>query len=173
MDQLYKFSAKQIGIILIAIALALSILFVFTTRALMDSAALSCAETCGQNGGTCGMGDGACPHTTNIPLQSYLGFTVCLILAGIGVFMILSGGKFSEEITEKEKKLEKVTATLQGDERAICEAIQKSGGAMFQSELIEQTGLNKVKVSRVLDKLEGKGLIERRRRGMTNLVLLK
>jgi uncharacterized membrane protein len=44
---------------------------------------------------------------------------------------------------------------------------------LFQAELIEKTDFNKVKVSRILDKLEGKGLIERRRRGMTNLVLLK
>ena len=44
---------------------------------------------------------------------------------------------------------------------------------MFQSELVEKTGHTKVKMTRILDKLEAKGLIERRRKGMTNLVFLK
>jgi len=33
--------------------------------------------------------------------------------------------------------------------------------------------LGKVKVSRILDKLEGKGLVETKTRGMTNVILLK
>jgi len=44
---------------------------------------------------------------------------------------------------------------------------------MFQSELVDENGYTKVKVTRILDKLEGRGLIERRRRGMTNVVILK
>ena len=35
------------------------------------------------------------------------------------------------------------------------------------------TGFGKVKITRVIDRLEGKNLIERRRRGMTNVVVFK
>ena len=44
---------------------------------------------------------------------------------------------------------------------------------IFQSDLVEKTEFDKVKVSRILDKLEGRQLIERKRRGMTNVVVLK
>jgi uncharacterized membrane protein len=43
----------------------------------------------------------------------------------------------------------------------------------MQSDIVNNTSLTKVKVTRLLDKLEGKGLVERRRRGMGNLVVLK
>ena len=39
-------------------------------------------------------------------------------------------------------------------------------------EFIDRT-MTKVKVTRILDKLEGRGLVERKRRGMTNVVMLK
>ena len=44
---------------------------------------------------------------------------------------------------------------------------------MFQSSLVNETKLSKVKVTRILDRLEGKSLIERKRRGMSNVIILK
>jgi uncharacterized membrane protein len=44
---------------------------------------------------------------------------------------------------------------------------------MFQSELVEKTGYSKSKVSLILDRLEAKRILERKRRGMTNAVVLK
>jgi len=51
--------------------------------------------------------------------------------------------------------------------------IIESDGSIIQSDLVERTKFNKVKVTRILDRLEGMNLIERRRRGMTNIVMLK
>jgi uncharacterized membrane protein len=167
MKQSYNLSAKQLGLILIAISIILLLIFSSSTYELVKAADIVCREVCGPEMGP------NCPHTQSIPLQSYVGFSTAFILAGIGVFMVLGGRKYQEELTEKEKKLEKTISTLKGDERKICETIKESGGAIFQSDLIEKAGFSKVKVSRILDKLEGKGLIERRRRGMTNLVLMK
>jgi uncharacterized membrane protein len=44
---------------------------------------------------------------------------------------------------------------------------------MFQSTLMEKLGIGKVGITRLLDKLEAKQLIERKRRGMNNIVVLK
>ena len=44
---------------------------------------------------------------------------------------------------------------------------------MNQGDLVVQSGLSKATVSRTLDLLESKGLVEKRRRGMGNVVLLK
>ena len=51
--------------------------------------------------------------------------------------------------------------------------INGGNGSVYQSDIMKKTGFSKVKVSRVLDKLEQKGLLERKRRGMTNLVVAK
>ena len=62
---------------------------------------------------------------------------------------------------------------MTGEEKKIFEAIIDSGGSMLQSDLVSKTNLNKVKVTRTLDRLEGRNLIERRRRGMSNVVILR
>jgi uncharacterized membrane protein len=61
--------------------------------------------------------------------------------------------------------------TLTQEEKAVLQKIIESQGTIFQSDLVERTKFNKVKVTRVLDRLEGKGLIERKRRGMTNVII--
>lgn len=167
MKQSHHLSAKQLGFILIAISIVLFLIFLSYTFELMEAADIECKEICGPDMGF------SCPHARSIPLQSYIGFSVTFVLAGMGVFMVLSGKRYREELTEKERNLEKTMKTLSDDERMVCETIRNSGGALFQSGLIEKTGFSKVKISRILDKLEGKNLVERRRQGMTNLVLMK
>jgi uncharacterized membrane protein len=63
--------------------------------------------------------------------------------------------------------------TLGGDAKRIFEIVKDSNGAVLQGEIVTKSGLDKVKVSRILDKLEMQGLIERRRHGMSNLVVIK
>ena len=62
---------------------------------------------------------------------------------------------------------------MKEDEQKIYQAIIEAGGIIEQSELPEKTGLSKASVSRALDLLESRGLVEKRRRGMGNIVLLK
>jgi uncharacterized membrane protein len=45
--------------------------------------------------------------------------------------------------------------------------------AIFQRTLMEKLNIGKVETTRLLDKLEAKQLIERKRRGMNNVVVLK
>ena len=49
----------------------------------------------------------------------------------------------------------------------------KEEGLIYQHEIVRATGFSKAKVSRILDKLEAMGLVERKRRGMSNIVLLR
>jgi len=67
----------------------------------------------------------------------------------------------------------KVMGTLSDEEKTVLEKIIEAEGTIFQSALVEATGFQKVGVTRILDRLEGKGLVERRRRGMSNVVVLK
>ncbi len=76
-------------------------------------------------------------------------------------------------LEERKKGWEGMLKTLRTDEQKICRAIMESDGIISQSELTGKTDLPKANVSRALDMLESRGLVERRRRGMGNVVLLK
>jgi len=75
-------------------------------------------------------------------------------------------------LEERKKHWESIAKTLKDDEQKIYTAIIEEG-IIAQSEIVEKTGLPKSNVSRALYVLESRGLIERRRRGMGNIVLLK
>lgn len=63
-------------------------------------------------------------------------------------------------------------AMLSPDERALYEMIEDSGGEILQVKLVSSGEFSRAKVTRLLDKLEGRGLIKRERYGMTNRILL-
>ena len=76
-------------------------------------------------------------------------------------------------LEERKKRWKEIAKTLKDDEQKIYQAIIGADGIIAQSELPEKTGLSKASVSRALDLLESRGLVEKRRRGMGNIVLLK
>ena len=59
---------------------------------------------------------------------------------------------------------------LDDDERRMYLEIRDHGGTMFQRDLVALGTFSKAKVTRVLDKLEAKGVVVRERHGMTNRV---
>ncbi len=61
---------------------------------------------------------------------------------------------------------------LDGDEKILLQRIVDNN-EILQRELILKTGFSEPKVSRLLDKLERRGLIIRQRNGMGNRVLMK
>jgi uncharacterized membrane protein len=63
-----------------------------------------------------------------------------------------------------------VLRLLDGDERRMFLALKDAGGESLQKDLIEKTKMSNAKVTRVLDRLEDKGLIVKERHGMTNKV---
>jgi len=67
---------------------------------------------------------------------------------------------------------EQVLAFLAGDEKALYRRIVASGGAVLQKDLVGAGGFSGSKLTRLLDRLESKGLVTRERFGMTNRVRL-
>jgi uncharacterized membrane protein len=78
-------------------------------------------------------------------------------------------------VTESEKKKlrEATHKRLRGEEKEIYSLLMDSGGVMFQSELVERSKLPKASVSLILSRLEAEGLLEKRRHGMSNVIVLK
>ncbi|MBU0472127.1 MAG: hypothetical protein KKF65_05860 [Nanoarchaeota archaeon] len=143
--------SKFIGLILLGLCVVFGIMLIY----LMNE--MKCIH------------DDICPLERSLPIM-YMGFTAVLVLGVLGIFMLTS--KQSKKI-ERVDDWKKVLKKLKSDERIIYETIVNSGGTILQNELVEKTKLSKVKVSRVLDNLEVKNLVERRRRGMGNLIILK
>ena len=59
------------------------------------------------------------------------------------------------------------------DEKQIISLIIDEGGTIFQSQLVDRSGYSKTKVSLILDRLEAKQILERKRHGMSNAIVLK
>ncbi|MBW3022793.1 MarR family transcriptional regulator [Candidatus Woesearchaeota archaeon] len=126
-----------------------------------------------------------CPMWGTIDVQTKVSLGIMVFVAAIGFYLIFFSKE--EKIVTKIKtirpKLEhkkiskesyqKIISSLRNEEKNVFEKIIESEGTIFQSDLVEKLQLTKVKVTRILDRLEGKGLIERKRRGMTNVVILK
>lgn len=165
------------GIILIAAAaimLALVLSFKFHVENLV-------MEEIKQNQGVCVI-EGECLHKKNsMPVQTYGGIMAASLVFALGVYIVVTNrkreaekggaGHPKEEISREEA--EKRIRLLNEYEKKVVSLLKGAEGTMFQSDLVEKSGFTKVKVTRILDVLEGKRLVERKRRGMTNVVILK
>ncbi len=156
---------KHVGFIIIGIS-AIMVLIVFLfQKALREIVGSSCSA---EHSSTC-------PMFTTITQQTYLSLSIVGILAIIGLAMIFNKPKEKVVVRKIKEKIEKKKVNLEGfrqeDKRIFM--MVKEKGAMFQADLIEKTGFGKAKMTRIIDRLEGKDLIERRRRGMTNIIVLK
>ncbi|WP_054855530.1 MarR family transcriptional regulator [Vulcanisaeta sp. JCM 16161] len=65
------------------------------------------------------------------------------------------------------------TIALSNLEKRALQVIRKRGGMITQVELGRELGLSKYQVSRLVKRLETKGVIERRRAGVTNVLILR
>jgi len=101
--------------------------------------------------------------------------SIALAISGMYLLFFDSAEKPLGELVleERKKRWKHIVKTLKDDQQKIYKAIIDSDGIAEQSELPEKTGISKSNVSRALDLLESRGLIEKRRRGMGNTILLK
>jgi len=63
-----------------------------------------------------------------------------------------------------------VITSLPEDEQRLYNMISEAGGEMLQMHIVSSGVFSKAKVTRLLDKLENRGLVVRERHGMTNRV---
>lgn len=95
------------------------------------------------------------------------GATVVYLFLGLSEEEKPTAGRKPERAPEDLLKL------LEGDERRLYQAIIDSNGEILQKDLVLESDFNKVKVTRLLDRLEKKGIVTRVRHGMTNRIILK
>jgi len=154
--------SKGTGIVIIAMAVVIGALMLSITDQLGQSAQLSCQCE-----------EGLCPMTGNLPVQSYIGFSMIGALVIFGSFIIFRSRHDDLASSRRKADMARNIKSLEKDEQALYQKIAESDGVVFQGDLVEQLGFSKVKVSRMLDRMEHRGLLEKRRRGMSNIIILK
>jgi uncharacterized membrane protein len=114
-------------------------------------------------------------------LNEVLFFIIAAWLGGMSFLYIILSSKEKETpevkgdvaaIPEDKNTALMAANMLEGDEKILFKEIIDNN-EILQRELILKTGFSEPKVSRLLDKLERRGLILRRRDGMGNRIILK
>lgn len=162
--EMKKMEQKNIGYLLIAVSLALIFILAFV-KVDIDAQENVLCETFSQNN----LDMSQCPaHKSSVSWFIVVSFGIAFLILGIGGYMTFLSPK-------EEKKESKVIdiSKLDEDEKKIYEIIRGRQGSAYQSDLIKETQFTKVKITRILDKLEHKGILERKRRGMTNIIVLR
>ena len=156
---------KNVGYLLLGVSLVvIGIIFLFNS-ALKQIVNDSCTMA----------GHESCQMYDTITQQTYLSLGIVALLIIVSLVLIFS--KQSERIIVKKVKERKIvkkidTSSLKQEEKQVLELVMENK-AVFQADLIEKTGFGKAKMTRIIDRLEGQGIVERKRRGMTNVVVIK
>lgn len=154
---------KNVGRILIGISLILLVILLFIKLDLDKEGAYLCKLV------------KADPKLNLDDCPAHQNKSSWLILFAIAIVVLVLGLGMNIIVQKKSQVQDHVkidSSKLNSEEKKVYDCL-KSNNGIYQSDLIKETGLSKVKITRVLDKLETKGIIERRRRGMTNAIFLK
>ncbi len=155
---------KNVGYLIIGISI-LIIMIIFLFNSAVKDVGVA----------TCSMDKLSCPMYESANKQTYLSLGIVGLLIIVGLVLIFSKPEeriIFRKVEAKKQKKEINTSDLRQEEKKVLELIQKNK-AIFQAELIEKMGFGKAKMTRILDRLEGKGFVERKRRGMTNVVVMR
>ncbi|MFP4116861.1 MAG: helix-turn-helix transcriptional regulator [Candidatus Aenigmatarchaeota archaeon] len=148
-----KFFRRFLSVVLIIVGfvIAVSFFYYYLHQNYMDPSACACT----------------------LPINWILAILTSLgVLVGMATYYYLSGA-FKEEKEELSEEARETLKFLGNDERKIVEELIDEDGAMQQSRIVKETGVDKVKVSRKLSKLEDRGIISKEDSGMSNLIRLK
>ncbi|MDO8642975.1 MAG: MarR family transcriptional regulator [Candidatus Woesearchaeota archaeon] len=160
--------SKQLGIMLAVISVIVLASLIFFIRSFDKHLTEACVATCGTaEGSTCS--EQGCPYIQGKGLL-WIPLATCILIAvvgGIGLFLAFS--KSERVIQQKEYDIHK----LNEEEKKAFLLIKDHKEGMYQTVLAEHLKFTKVQATRLVDKLEQYGLVERKRRGMSNVIFLK
>ncbi len=89
----------------------------------------------------------------------------------VALLGIIFGGIIALVFMRRRKRTQEVVFSVLDDyEKRVISSIEKAGGTINQKKIVLDTNLSKAKVSRVVQKLAERGLVEIDRQGRTNIV---
>ncbi len=149
---------KNVGYLIIGIAIMIGVIVFIFNNGLKDVVSQTCSH-----GPTCTMYD-------TIQTQTWFSMAIAGVVLVIGLFLVFA--KEPERIIYRKEQKKRLNLDNLDESELKVIGILKKEKAMFQSTLMEKLEIGKVKMTRLLDKLESKQLIIRKRRGMNNIIVL-
>jgi|SRR3989344_1770308 len=148
---------KKLGIILIIISLVVGAMFIYFTLQLAEqSQELGCFD------------NKDCFAVERGLSVSHIAIGIFSFMLALGFYLLF----FNKEKIIKQKEYD--ISKLNKEEKEVFLFIKENKDkGVYQSNIVEHFNFPKSKVSRILDRLEQLGIIERKRRGMTNIIFLK
>src|SRR3989338_3370626 len=157
---------QQIGYGLIGLSIVLLVVLSFVKADVDRQGAFLCEAA--RDNPSVDMGE--CPaHKSSTSWFIVAAFGLAFLVLGAGIYTLFT----SKEIEAKKEFKEIYESKLGEEEKRVYGLLKSGNGASYQTDLIKETGYSKVKITRVLDKMESKDIVERKRRGMTNIIVLK
>jgi len=156
---------KHVGLMIIGLSVIIGIIVIIFNSALNEIVTANCSLIHGTD---------TCPMIDTIITQTGISLAIAgiVLIIGIALFFVKPKEKIIvKTLRERKKKLD--LTGLDEQEKQVIGIIQSENGTIFQASLMEKLGIGKVGITRLLDKLEAKQFIERKRRGMNNVVVLK
>ena len=157
---------RHVGFLILGIAIILIFITFLFNNALGESVRNSCLI---QHGDV-----ESCEMYDSVNYQKYFALGIVGVLLVIGFVLIFTKPReriITRKIKEPRKKIN--LDSLEPKEREVIKILQQENGTIFQATLMEKLNVGKVGITRLLDKLEAKQIIERKRRGMNNVVVLR
>jgi len=149
---------KLIGAVLVGVSVLLVILLSLIKAGLDEQSAFLCSVVSSSD-----MDMSSCPvHKSNTSWLLIVAFSMSFLALGAGAFLLL------KPLAER-----KAFPKLDEQEKQVYDLLKSHEGSLYQSDILKEAQLSKVKLTRLLDKMEQKGILERKRRGMTNIIVLR
>nr|MBI4156121.1 hypothetical protein [Candidatus Woesearchaeota archaeon] len=148
---------KRLGVVLVVLSLIIGgIFFYYISTLTQKSQELGCFSNVG------------CSPIEKGLSFSHIAVGIFSFILSLGFYLLF----FTRERIIEQKEYD--VSKLNKEEKKVFLFIKESKEkGVYQSNLVEHFNFPKSKVSRILDRLEQTGVIERRRRGMTNIIFLK
>ena len=140
--------------IMLAVTILLGFIFIASFSSLYVSEAI-------RNNNACGC---VIPIPYMILLLSSLG----LFTGSLAFYILIS--RYLKARTRLSRNIEGTLKFLENDEKTIFKALVDNKGSLSQSQFEKITGMHKVKVHRLIDKMYLKGIIDKKTTGRMNRI---
>lgn len=100
-----------------------------------------------------------------LPFEVYIIAAISMVV-GAFVMLVLQTKRSMAE-------LDRIANLLPYDERVVVKILLESNNKIEQNYLVVLSGFNKVKISRIVARLEARGVLEKKSLGNTNYLILK
>lgn len=160
---------RYLGIAIMIVSIIVLFSLYELNNSLSDESLENCIEFCEMQESSCSV-ESCTTNGQHNDHERFISFLELLVafLGGIGFYLSLT--KADKIIEQKNYDLTK----LNKEEKKVFKFIRENKEkGIYQSNIVEKFNFPKSKVSRILDKLEQRELIERKRRGMTNIIFLR